>query len=710
MYKHIKLKFCLIFSIICIIGIQSLNAQIVIYMSPNGSDHGEGTFDNPFKTFEKSISYLSSTPIKKNQSETQSRIILKNGTYHINKPLQITRQNWTGINNLVIEGDKDASAIIKGSVRLEGFKKISDSLWEMNLSNLLKGNNVNIQQIFVNGERATRARTPNNGNYFKTLKVEEFPSKENDKKSIQRIYLSDEQYVALKGMSRDELKDVIISFNLKWDRVRGYLDNKDSLNKLISFTTATMPSWINLKGAPSIFFLENSVKFLDQPGEWFIDKKGILYYIPRAGEKIESSYIEIPVLDELLRIDGSASEKIKNIVFRNISFQHTKHTMPKEGEMPQQAASTTRAAVTINYAENIIFDHCEIAKTGNNAMWLKSGCTDCKVTHCYLHDLGIGGIKIGNTVTPTKPTDITENNVVDNNIIHSGGYEIPTGVGIIIFHSSNNMVLHNDIADFRYSGISVGWIWGYKPSLAKNNKIVYNHIHHLGWAELSDMGGVYTLGPSPGTEVSNNVIHDIYSYDYGGWGLYTDEGSTGILMENNLVYNCKSSAFHQHYGKENIIRNNIFANNIKAQLEATRKEDHLSFTFTHNIVFYSRGALIGKPGWDIINIKSDSNLYWDTRTNNIRFLNYSFEEWKQKTGKDKNSIIADPMFVAPENYDFRFKNKRNINKIGFKPFDYTRAGVYGDENWIKKAKLDESIINAFNSKVNLRMTEEKNKK
>ncbi len=88
-------------------------------------------------------------------------------------------------------------------------------------------------------------------------------------------------------------------------------------------------------------------------------------------------------------------------------------------------------------------------------------------------------------------------------------------------------------------------------------------------------------------------------------------------------------------------------------------------------------------------------------------MNYSFEEWKQKTGKDKNSIIADPMFVDPEHNDFRFKNKRNINNIGFKPFDYTHAGVYGDDDWIKKAKLDESIINAFNSKVNRRMLEEK---
>jgi hypothetical protein len=212
------------------------------------------------------------------------------------------------------------------------------------------------------------------------------------------------------------------------------------------------------------------------------------------------------------------------------------------------------------------------------------------------------------------------------------------------------------------------------------------------------MGGVYTLGASEGTVVSNNVIHNVYSYDYGGWGLYTDEGSFDITMENNLVYACKSSGFHQHYGKENIIRNNIFAFNIRSQLQATRIEEHRSISFTNNIIYFDKGTLLSS-NWHKFNLLSDYNCYWDIRSKDVRFADMSFTEWK-KTGKDQHSVIADPLFVDPSAYNFRFRNLSVSRKIRFTPFDYSKAGVYGSDEWRKLAEIDPELEKKFSNIVN----------
>jgi hypothetical protein len=229
----------------------------------------------------------------------------------------------------------------------------------------------------------------------------------------------------------------------------------------------------------------------------------------------------------------------------------------------------------------------------------------------------------------------------------------------------------------------VGWRWGYEESEAKRNRIDFNHIHHIGDGLLSDMGGIYTLGPSEGTTLRHNRIHDIHSYAYGGWGLYNDEGSTGILLENNLVYRTSTGGYHQHYGRDNLIRNNIFAFARDQQLQFTRAEDHLSFRFTGNIVLWDEGPLWGGGGKEGT-IDSDRNLLWKQNGGPITCFGMTFAQW-QASGKDVASLIADPGFVDPAAGDFRFQDPERAARLGFKPFDTTLAGVRGEEAWKRLA-------------------------
>ena len=138
--------------------------------------------------------------------------------------------------------------------------------------------------------------------------------------------------------------------------------------------------------------------------------------------------------------------------------------------------------------------------------------------------------------------------------------------------TSYNRVSHNEICDLYYTGVSVGWSWGYAPTSAHHNTVEFNHIHNIGRGVLGDMGGIYCLGDSPGTAIRNNLVHDVYDHHTGSLAIYTDEGSTGILIEHNIGYGTTYANFHQHYGKENVVRNNIWALGKDYQLSRVRRK------------------------------------------------------------------------------------------------------------------------------------------
>jgi hypothetical protein len=124
-----------------------------------------------------------------------------------------------------------------------------------------------------------------------------------------------------------------------------------------------------------------------------------------------------------------------------------------------------------------------------------------------------------------------------------------------------------------------------------------------------------------------------------------------------------------------MVVNNIFALARTGQIIRTRAEEHLSFTFERNIVYWTEGLLLGS-NWSGDQYRLDRNLYWNPDPDAIRFRDMTFEEW-QATGQDGNSLIQDPGFVDPDNNDFRLKPDSAALKVGFEPFDTTDFGRQG---------------------------------
>ena len=256
-------------------------------------------------------------------------------------------------------------------------------------------------------------------------------------------------------------------------------------------------------------------------------------------------------------------------------------------------------------------------------------------------------------------------------------------MAVWIGQSHDNTIAHNDIHGFWYTAISMGWTWGYKQSAAQGNLVEYNHVHHIGLKSdgaapiLSDMGCIYTLGNQEGSIIRFNRFHDVAGLKYGGWGIYFDEGTTHILAENNLVYRTTHGGFHQHYGLDNVFRNNIIAYGRDAQIQRTRVEEHRSFTFERNIVLWDSGSLLAGD-WSQLNAAFDRNVYWNAGhraavNGEIRFAGRTWQQWRA-AGVDEHSRIADPHFADPAGGNFSLARERAATMTDFKPFDVSSAG------------------------------------
>jgi parallel beta-helix repeat protein len=646
-----------------------------LYVATNGSDAWSGRLakpnaadtDGPFATLARARDAV--RKLREKRPDAKIVVQIRGGTYRLTEPLVFTADDSGSPSMTVYEAYPGERPVLSGGKRIAGWRKGDGEIWTAAIPEVKEGKWF-FHQLFVNSSRRTRARTPNEGFLTVDGPISNTWEWGKPREEAQRSWLK------FRG---DDIKpewaergDVELIALQSWAEIRMQIRSVDKAAQTVTLSGACSPS---NRENNARYWVENAPDMLDSPGEWYLDRQnGVLSYWPIPGEDMTKVEVVAPLLDHLVRFDGdkAQSRPVMHIVLRGLTFRDADWSLPETGYTDVQAAYDVPAAIRAESADVIHLEDCVFEHLGGYAIEFGKGCSGCMVTGCEMTDLGAGAVKIGEPAIAPESKMKTRLISVTDCAIHDIGIVYPAAVGIWIGQSGGNTIAHNHIHDTFYSGISVGWTWGYGPSDARDNVIEFNRVHDIGRGMLCDMGGIYTLGVQPGTVIRSNVFCDITSYGYGGWGIYLDEGSSSILVENNVVYRTKSGGFHQHYGRENIVRNNIFALAKEGQIIRSRAEEHLSFTFERNVVYWTDGPLLG-GNWQGDNYRLDHNLYYNASGGPVEFAGLSLDEWRKK-GQDQHSLIDDPAFADPEHGDFRLEPGSAAPKIGFQPIDVSRVG------------------------------------
>ncbi len=606
------------------------------------------------------------------------RIMLRAGVYYLPDSFTLEPEDsGTEACPVTYAACPNEKVVVSGGVVVGGWQRHDDRLWVTELPEA-RDEKWPFRQLFVNGERRTLARSPNEG--FHRVQGNAPSMKDSSGKEI------DAAKIAFRYKPGDvkpwpDLRDGNIMVFHNWKSAQLRMDRLDEAADTLVLTRPGQWPFVKRER----YLIENIFELLDAPGEWWLDvRKGRLFYYPLPGEDMAKAEVIAPRVAQIVVLAGRPEEGkyVEHVRFEGIAFMHSNVILEPEGHWPRQAVVTIpTATIRAQGARSCAVEGCELAHLGNYAIWFERGCTNNRIVRNHIHELAAGGVRIGEQGIPKSENEATGFNLISNNFIHDAGKIFHGAVGIWVGQSGDNVISHNEICDIDYSGISVGWTWGFGKTVSHRNIIEYNYLHHIGRGMLCDLGAIYTLGVSPGTKVRNNLIHHVWDWEegYGASGIYLDEGSSQIEVTNNVAYCTTVGGFVINFGRDNVVHNNILAFARDVQHWRGQGKNGDCFTFERNIVYFNEGKVVRAPG--PLNFKFDYNLYWDASGEPLVFLdNKSFEQW-QALGMDAHSMVADPKFVNAAAFDFRLHPDSPAFKLGFKPIDVSRAGLEGPPEW-----------------------------
>jgi Ricin-type beta-trefoil lectin domain-like/Putative Ig domain len=390
-------------------------------------------------------------------------------------------------------------------------------------------------------------------------------------------------------------------------------------------------------------YIENSLGFLNEANEWYLDSQtGVLYYEAPSGTNMSSLNVQLPLAQSLLDISGSYSSPVQNLTFRGIHFTGTSWLAPSSStgyadqqqnyfyagtdpagypsfgsctggcsqfEATRGSWNETPGAIQVSAASGVTFAGDTFSDLGSAALGIGEdadantsgvglGAQNITVANSTFSQIAatgimIGGIQSPNASQPTNSQAVVKNVVVENNNISATGTNYLDSDGVQASYTTHAVITNNVVDNAPYDGIETGFGWGaFDPGGSQDysNRGMYNYY-----------SVPTTATPQQYTQVTNNVIYS------------TGLGTGSFACCAGPFYNLSADPF-------GVVSGNYMYSNNPAQGGLYGDEGTRFITFENNVI-QSATSWVGINSYSTNN--SDDNVFFSNWYNNNATVNSS---------------------------------------------------------------------------------------
>lgn len=484
------------------------NIQAEFFVSPDGDDSNEGTYEKPFATIEAARDAVRKI---NDDMEGDIYVYLAEGQYYLDKTIVFTEEDSGTNGHKVVYRNLDEL----GSAELIGGKTV-DSKWELvdasgypatdpdadlpdsaegKVYKTNLGKDVDFETLYVNDKRATLARTQNrsNENGFDSALTPYMRSASGGVGDL--VYKSgDLDEDSINGLVNAKKRGDLNASVYMWDG--GYWDwMTDTIPISDIDTGARRLTYKTVDGHPEMYrpkyatrnnaryFVQGNLGFLDAAGEYYFnDKTGDLYYYPEGN--IEDLEFVVPYVKEIVRVEGASMDTmVENIEFSGLQFKDADTTEwytygwnwgdagDGLGFYPEEATGSTQPSyceqtervefqygnITLKNTRNIAIKNSHIKNSGMFGINLYLANQGAVIQNNLIEYTAHGGISIDGGYPGVAGDEngdgYSRDHLIENIIVHDIGELVGQASGITIQQSGYNKVSHVEVYNSPRRGI-----------------------------------------------------------------------------------------------------------------------------------------------------------------------------------------------------------------------------------------------------------------